>query len=172
MCTTDRAAVLKESEPDGGVTHDEQVALQAAVEDAQARLHRAMADLDKMRNRCARQVVEERTGVRGESAGHWLPVVDNLERALESAARVGEPAPIVDGVRAVRDHAVSLLASLGFARHDEVRVPFDPYLHEAVGVAYDAEAEPGTVVQVVRPGYGEGDRRLRPAGVVVAGPRG
>ncbi len=42
-------------------------------------------------------------------------------------------------------------------------MPFDPYLHEAVGVGLGADAEPGTVVEVVRPGYGEGDRQLRPA---------
>ena len=45
---------------------------------------------------------------------------------------------------------------------------FDPARHEAVGATADTDAPPGTVVRVVRPGYGEGERQLRPAAVVVA----
>jgi molecular chaperone GrpE len=47
-------------------------------------------------------------------------------------------------------------------------VPFDPARHEAVKVVEDAEAKPGTVVEVLRPGYGQGERWLRPAAVAVA----
>ena len=54
------------------------------------------------------------------------------------------------------------------ARHDDVGEPFDPSQHEAVAVADEPEAEPGTVVRVVRPGYGDEDNQLRPAAVVVA----
>jgi molecular chaperone GrpE len=149
-------------------------------------LRRALADLDNLRKRCAREVIEERAAARAETAAQWLPVVDNLERALESidvdgrgnreSIDVGgrgavDMGPVVEGVRAVRDQAVSVLESMGYRRHAEVRVPFDPYVHEAVGVTHDVDAEPGTVVQVVRPGYGEGQRQLRPAAVVVAGQR-
>ena len=147
-------------------------ALQEAADEAQDRWRRAVAELDNLRKRCARQLIEERAAGRAEAAAQWLPVVDNLERALEAAGSTEPAAPIVDGVRAVRDQAVSVLAGLGFPRHAEARVPFDPYVHEALGVDYDADAEPGTVVHVVRPGYGEGERQLRPAGVVVAGQRG
>jgi molecular chaperone GrpE len=138
-------------------------------------LRRALADLDNLRKRCAREVIEERAAARAETAAQWLPVVDNLERALESIDAGGrgdtDMGPVVEGVRAVRDQAVSVLESMGYRRHAEVRVPFDPYVHEAVGVTHDVDAEPGTVVQVVRPGYGEGQRQLRPAAVVVAGQR-
>jgi len=145
-------------------------------------LRRALADLDNLRKRCARDVIEERAAARAETAAQWLPVVDNLERALESidvggrgitesASRAADMGPVVEGIRAVRDQAVSVLESMGYRRHAEVRVPFDPYVHEAVGVTHDVDAEPGTVVQVVRPGYGEGQRQLRPAAVVVAGQR-
>jgi molecular chaperone GrpE len=72
----------------------------------------------------------------------------------------------------VRDQAVAVLAGLGFSRHDEVGVPFDPVLHEVVNVVEDPEAEPGTVVRVLRPGYGTAERQLRPAAVTVAGRRG
>jgi molecular chaperone GrpE len=97
-----------------------------------------------------------------------LPVLDNLDRALAHADNPEEG--LVAGVRAVRDQAVSLLAELGYPRDDETGVPFDPVRHEAVVVTSDTDASPGTVVEVVRPGYGHGRLQLRPAAVVVAGP--
>ena len=133
------------------------------------RLRRAVAEVDNVRKRCARQVADERAAERARVAAEWLPVLDNLERALDHA---GAGDPVVDGVRAVRDQAVAVLAGLGFPRHAETGVPFDPYRHEAVGVVGDTDAAPGAVAQVVRPGYGEGRRQLRPAAVLVAAERG
>jgi molecular chaperone GrpE len=135
--------------------------------DLEDRLRRALADVDNMRKRCERQVTEARAEERARVAAAWLPVVDNLERALDHAD--ADPSAVIEGVRAVRDQAVALLGSIGFARHDETDVPFDPQLHEAVSVVPDGDAPAGTVLQVLRPGYGEGNRQLRPAAVVVAG---
>jgi molecular chaperone GrpE len=91
--------------------------------------------------------------------------VDNLGLALGRAE--SESRAIVEGVRAIRDQAVELMARLGFPRQDKVGVPFDPARHEVVGVVDEPEAEPGTVIRVLRPGYGEGERQIRPAAVVV-----
>jgi molecular chaperone GrpE len=137
--------------------------------DLEDRLRRAIAEADNVRKRCARQVADERLAERARVATEWLPVVDNLERALEHA---GDGDPVVDGVRAVRDQAVAVLAGLGFPRHAETGVPFDPYRHEAVGVIGNSQAAPGEVAQVVRPGYGDGPALLRPAAVLVAADRG
>ena len=82
------------------------------------------------------------------------------------------PGPGVFGPPRDRDQALAVLASLGFSRYDEVGVPFDPTRHEVVNMVDDAEAEPGTVVQVLRPGYGTVERQLRPGAVTVAGRRG
>ena len=71
------------------------------------------------------------------------------------------------GVRVVRDHALDVLARLGFPRFEDVGERFDPARHEAVG-AIEADAPPGTIVAVVRPGYGTPEVILRPAAVVVA----
>jgi len=81
-------------------------------------------------------------------------------------------ARVLDGVRAIHDQALDMIASLGFRRHDETGIPFDPGLHEVVRVEPYAEEPAGIVVEVVRPGYGEGDGQLRPAAVVVAGGHG
>jgi molecular chaperone GrpE len=61
-----------------------------------------------------------------------------------------------------------VLARLGYERLDTSGVPFDPTTHEVVSVVDDPDAEPGTVVRVLRPGYGRAERQLRPVGVAVA----
>ena len=135
--------------------------------DLEDRLRRALADADNARKRCESRVVEARTQERARVSAAWLSIVDNLERALDHAG--ADSGAVIDGVRAVRDQAVALLGSLGFRRHDETGVPFDPQMHEAVSVVPDAEAPAGTVLQVLRAGYGDGARELRPAAVIVAG---
>ena len=140
--------------------------LQARLAEAEDQRLRAAADLDNLRKRCAAQVERAEADTRSQVARQWLPVVDNLERALEHAA--ADPRTIVEGIQAVRQLALGVLAGLGFPRRDDAGATFDPARHEAVATTYDSRVPPGTVVQVVRPGYGEPDRQLRPAQVVVA----
>jgi molecular chaperone GrpE len=127
---------------------------------------RALADLDNLRKKCARQFAEARTQARAQVALLWLPVLDNLDRAL--AHSDADPGSIVEGVRAVHDQALSVLAGLGFPRRDDLGTRFDPALHDAVASRPDPAAAEGSVVEVLRPAYGEGDSQLRPAQVVVA----
>jgi molecular chaperone GrpE len=142
-------------------------ALQARIGELEDQWRRAAADLDNVRKRSARDAVTQRADERNRVTVSLLPVIDNLDLALEHAD--ADPESIIQGVRAVRDQAVDVLATLGFGRRDDdVGASFDPARHEAVAVVDDPEAPPGTIVQVVRPGYGEGDHQLRPASVVVA----
>jgi molecular chaperone GrpE len=138
----------------------------AAMAELEDRWRRALADLDNLRKRSARELERERATERARVAGAFLPVLDNLDLALQHAG--AEPDPIVAGVRAVRDQAVDVLARLGFPRQEEVGVPFDPVRHEVVSVVDDPETAQGTVVRVTRPGYGQGERQLRPMAVTVA----
>jgi molecular chaperone GrpE len=140
--------------------------LAARLAEVQDQRLRAVADLDNLRKRCAAQVERAEADARAQVARQWLPVVDNLERALEHAE--ADPRTIVEGIRAVRQQALGVLASLGFPRRDDTGATFDPVRHEAIAATYDPRVPAGTVVQVVRPGYGEPDRLLRPAQVVVA----
>jgi molecular chaperone GrpE len=141
-------------------------ALTARVAELEDRWKRAAADLDNFRKRAAREAAQQRADERSRVAAALLPVLDNLDLALDHAD--ADPQTIIDGVRAVRDQAISVLAGLGYPRHDDTGEPFDPHRHEAVGVIEDPQAPPGTVVRVVRPGYGDGADQLRPASVVVA----
>jgi molecular chaperone GrpE len=178
MSTTDGSVWPDEPVPaevqpaPGAGAGDEQRALRSELEDANDRLRRVAAESDNARKYFARQAEDLQSAARAKAASAWLPVIDNLERAVDTAPEACESGAFVAGLQALRDQAISVLEGLGFRRHAEVGVPFDPYLHEAVDVRDDANAPPGTVVEVVRAGYGEGERQLRPAGVVVAGQRG
>ncbi len=148
-------------------TADERAAdLTARVAELEDQRLRALADLDNLRKRCAAQVRTAEADAVARVAARWLPVVDNLERALAHAQ--ADPGSIIEGVRAVRDQATGVLAQLGFARRDDLGATFDPARHEAVAARPDPAAPDGSVIEVVQPGYGDDGRQLRPAQVVVA----
>jgi molecular chaperone GrpE len=162
------AASLETTRSEGTGAADtiaDQAARIAELEDARLR---ALADLDNMRKRCAAQTRRAEEDARAAVARQWLPVIDNLDLALAHAT--ADPAAIVDGVEAVRQQALGVLAGLGFPRRDDRGTRFDPTRHEAVATRPDPDTEADMVAEVVRPGYGEGDHQLRPAQVVVARP--
>jgi molecular chaperone GrpE len=142
------------------------VATAGRIAELEVQRLRALADADNLRKRCASQITEARAQARADVARSWLPVVDNLERALAHAE--ADPSSIVAGVRAVRDQAVGVLAGLGYPRRDDLGARFDPARHEAVAARHDPDAPGGSVVEVIAPGYGNGAGLLRPAQVVVA----
>jgi len=145
---------------------DEVAELQARVAELEDQWRRAVADFDNLRKRVARESEQHREAERARVASEWLPILDNLDLALEHAGE--NPEAVIEGIRAVREQALALLDRLGFPRQAEVGEPFDPARHEAVAVASNPDVPSGTVLQVVRPGYGTGARQLRPAAVIVA----
>ena len=162
------AAGAETTRPEGAGAADtiaDQAARIAELEDARLR---ALADLDNTRKRCAAQVRRAEEDARAAVASQWLPVIDSLDLALAHAT--ADPVTIVDGVEAVREQALGVLARLGFPRRDDRGARFDPTRHEAVATRPDPGTEADMVAEVVRPGYGEGDHQLRPAQVVVARP--
>ena len=140
--------------------------LRSRVSQAEDLRLRALADLDNLRKRCAAQVERAAAEARAAVAAEWLPVVDDLDRALEHSQ--ADPDAVIEGVRSVRDQALRVLAGLGYPRRDDVGAKFDPARHDAIAVHNDPGAAAGTVIDVVRPGYGDGEHQLRPAQVVVA----
>jgi molecular chaperone GrpE len=130
------------------------------------RWRRAVADLDNLRKRYARELDRERTSERSRVAATWLPIVDNLERAIDHAG--DETGAVVEGVRSILEQAMQVLDHLGYPRDAKAGIPFDAERHEVVGVVDRPDMPPGTVVEVVRPGYGTGSGQLRPAAVLVS----
>jgi molecular chaperone GrpE len=166
---SDESSPAGTTRQDGGTetATEESAELRKQVADLEDRWRRALADLDNLRKRTARDAEALRVRERAQVAGEWLSVLDNLGFALEHAQ--AEPGAIVEGVRAVRDQAEAVMARLGFPRRDDAPgTQFDPTRHEAVGTVPAADAAPGTIVHVVRSGYGDDEHQLRPASVVVA----
>jgi molecular chaperone GrpE len=140
--------------------------LRRQVDQLQDQRLRALADADNIRKRSAIQVSQAGAKASAEVAARWLPVIDNLDRALAHAS--SDPSAVAEGIRAVRDQALAVLAQLGFPRRDDAGTAFDPVRHEAVATREEPGVPAGTVVDVLRPAYGEGEDQLRPAQVVVA----
>jgi molecular chaperone GrpE len=136
-----------------------------AVTELEGQLLRALADLDNLRRRYARELARERGDERARVAAAWLPVVDAIDRALGHVE--ADPKALEAGIEAIRGQALAVLERLGYPRYEDVGARFDPGRHEAV-TTMPSDAPEGTVVAVVRPGYGTAEQPLRPAGVVVA----
>jgi len=164
---TDNAAATAAAEPARPAPDSSDGGAPAGI-DFEDRWRRAVADLDNVHKRQARDLVQERAAERARVAAAFLPVLDTIDMALAHAG--ADPNAIVAGVRAVRDQALDVLSGLGYPRQDDVGVPFDPLRHEVVAVVSPEEAgQPaGAVAAVLRPGYGEPERQLRPAAVTVA----
>jgi molecular chaperone GrpE len=133
---------------------------------------RAMADLENQRKRSKREVDEAKFDAKNRIMKEMLPVVDNLERAIEHAASAageldGAVKPIVEGVQLVLRQFQTAFERLDIQPVEAQGQPFDPNLHEAIS-QQESDQPPGTVVQVLQRGYKSGDKLLRPALVVVA----
>lgn len=141
-------------------------ALEKEKKDNWDRYLRAAADLENMRKRQKRELEDARFDTKNKVLKEMLPVVDNLERAIEHAVQAGTN-PIVEGVQLVLRQFTTAFERLDVVPIDAHNQPFDPNLHEAIS-QQESDAPPGTVVQVLQRGYRAGDRLLRPALVVVA----
>jgi molecular chaperone GrpE len=135
------------------------------VDDAYLRL---AADFDNYRKRAARERSEMATFATERLVKELLPVLDDLERALEAAA-AHEEAKLEEGVRLVHRALGEVLGKEGVSEI-EANGRFDPHVHEAL-LAQPSDAEEGTVIEVLQKGYRLGDRVVRPARVVVAAPQ-
>src|SRR6185369_5535907 len=132
---------VDESPPEAAASPPDSDTELAKLED---RWRRAVADLDNLRKRYARELDRERTTERSRVAGAWLPVVDNLERAI---AHTGDQSDaVVEGERTILGQELQVLEQHGYTRDEESGEPFDPQRHEVVGVVEHGDIAPGTVV--------------------------
>jgi molecular chaperone GrpE len=131
---------------------------------------RVLADAENARKRIRLQSEESVRVQRENFLRDLLPIVDNLERAVEAARGGGGGAdqPIVEGVEMVLRSLLDFLRSSGVTQVSAVGQQFDPQLHEAVDHVHSLEHPPNTVVSEFHRGYLIGDRTLRPARVSVA----
>jgi molecular chaperone GrpE len=128
-------------------------------------LKRVAADFENYRKRVARDQEGLVARAHERRVKELLPVLDDLERALEAAAQ-HEEAELEEGVRLVHRELMEALAREGLVEV-ETDGRFDPHVHEAL-LSQPSEQEDGAVVEVLQKGYRLGDRVLRPARVVVS----
>ena len=165
---------------------DEAARLRAALEEANAEIarqadvaQRGQADLANARRRHEAERGAIRQQANSSLLAQLLPIVDELDLAvahLESggesdggaAGDVSRPAGSwVEGVRLIQRKLAGFLEAQGVTRIEALGQPFNPELHEAVGIDEAGEAEPGSVVKVLRQGYRLHDRVVQAAQVVV-----
>ena len=143
-------------------------AKQQAAE-ANDRFLRLQADWDNYRRRTAQERLDERQRATEKLVVDLLPVIDDLERAIEHVDNLTDPAAkqFVEGVSAVCNKLVSVLNKEGVEVVNPVGEAFDPLSHQAVSQIEDTEAYDETVAQVYQKGYRMGGKDIRTAMVVV-----
>jgi len=129
---------------------------------------RALADSENARKRFRQQADETIRLQRENLLRDLLPMIDNLERAVEAARSGGKGKTIVEGVEMVLRSMLDFLRGHGVSRLQAVGQLFDPALHEAVDHVKSSEHPPNTVIEEFHRGYQIGDKTLRTARVSVA----
>jgi molecular chaperone GrpE len=142
--------------------------LEAERDDVKNRMMRVAADLENFRKRAAREREDMRKYGIDKVVLELLPVLDNLERALQHAEANAEDNSITEGVRMVYRQFVSALNKHGVQGFDSKGEPFDPQRHEAIQQVETDEYDNGTVMEEYQRGYFLHDRLIRPAMVSVA----
>jgi molecular chaperone GrpE len=152
---------------------EERVAqLEAELAETKDRLLRALAETENVRRRAERERADASKYGAGTLAKDLLNVADNLRRALDSAPaeQIADERlrTLLEGVAATERELLAAFERNGIRRIDPLGERFDHNLHQAIFEVESSGRPPGTVVQVLQPGYVMHDRLLRPAMVGVA----
>lgn len=178
-------SALDDDADEGSPDEDEELDPEDVIAELQSELDatkdkwlRAVADHENYKKRIKREMDEAAVRSVQKLLPSFLPVMDNLERALE----VGEPALahadegnrknvelLLQGIRMVQGEFLTALAKHGIEPVKSVGVPFDPAFHDALQQFDSPDHAPGVVIREFEKGYRMGERLLRPARVIVAG---
>jgi molecular chaperone GrpE len=129
---------------------------------------RTRADFENYRKRVAKETSAALARGKAELARELLPVIDNLERALEASSDAAAHDALVKGVGMVREELRGRLEAAGVQSFDPTGEKFDPELHEALSAQPAEGTESGIVLETVEKGYRLDGQVLRPARVVVS----
>ena len=131
-------------------------------------LRRLQADFDNYRKRTLREQTARTASASQALVARLLPVLDNFELAVSAAEQSRDFDRMLKGVEMVLGALREVLEGEGLVKIEAEGKPFDPERHEAVIAVEQEDAEPGTIVDIVRAGYELGGKVLRPAMVKVA----
>src|ERR1700682_4266323 len=141
---------------------------QGKLKDEHERLLRTAAEFENYKRRAVKEKDDARKFAAEALLKDFLPVADNLERALDHLGQ-HDPAAVAEGVKLVQKMLESALAKHGVVSFSAVGQPFDPSQHEAL-MQTESDAAPNTVIQEMARGYRLHDRLVRPAAGVVTKP--
>lgn len=156
-------SVEKSEQPESEESEADKVAKELA--DVKDQLLRTMAEYDNFRKRSAKEKVALRADIIADVTSKFLPVMDNLDRALSAEC---SDEGYKKGVQMISDSFNSTLKDLGVEEIASDGEPFNPSFHQAVQRVDNSDAESGTVVQTFAKGYKIGDKVIRFAMVAVA----
>ena len=162
-------------EPEVVAAEDETAVLQDQLTQAldETKLHqeqylRTLAEMENLRKRTQRDKEDLAKYANESILREILPVIDNLERAVEHAEQAENDDGLFEGVQMTLTQFNQLLSKFGVEPVDAVGQPFDPAYHQAMGQMESAEHPVNTVVQQMQKGYELNKRLLRPAFVLLA----
>ena len=142
--------------------------LQAQLKEASDRALRTQAELENYRKRAQRELADERRYAVVPLVRDLLPVVDNLQRAIDAAQQTTEGQGLLEGVKLVVTQLEAVLKQHGCRPIETVGTPFDPNQHQAIAQEPSTEYPAGTVTRAAQVGYKLHDRVIRPAQVFVS----
>lgn len=164
----EKAAEGSDAEADVEPEEDELAQAKAVAADMRDKYLRLQAEWDNFRKRTAAEREQEKVRASEKLVKDLIPVIDDLERAVEHAQQTGEGGSLTQGVEAVTAKFLQILGKSKVEQIEAVGEPFDPNKHQAVGTQPDDTVPEETVVAVYQKGYQMGDRVLRPAMVVTS----
>ncbi len=142
---------------------------ETASKEAYDRLLRATAEYDNYKKRSSRELSEFKKFANESLIKELLPVIDNLERAMDSALQDDTANKgVVDGVQMILNEFYKVLEKFNLKPLDSKGKTFDPNFHQAVMQEESVEVPENTVIKVMQKGYVLHDRLIRPAMVVVS----
>lgn len=145
-----------------------ETAIQKAAEERERAL-RTAAEMENLRRRTELDVEKAHKFALEKFANELLPVLDNLERAIELADKENEALkPMIEGVELTLKSMQSGVAKFGLVALDPINQPFDPNAHQAMSMVPSADVAPNTVIAVMQKGYDLNGRVIRPAMVMIA----
>ena len=147
------------------VEYTEVNAVKAELEETTDRLKRLMAEFDNFKKRSAKEREGLYNSLLSDIVGSFLPVVDNLEKAVNSNT---EDEGYKQGVELVLKQFMDVLGSLGVKEIEGVGSTFNPEYHEAVSLVQDEALGEKEIKEVFRKGYKIGEKVIRHSMVVVA----
>ena len=142
-------------------------AVEAELAKVKDQLLRTIAESENIRRRASRDVENAHKFAVEKLLNDLFPVLDSLEKAVETATQTTGAEAIAEGVELSLKMFVSTLEKSGVAQIDPLGEPFDPQHHEAMAMVPNPDAEPNSVMEVMQKGYLLNERLVRAAKVIV-----